>query len=258
MATFGIFFTIALVIFIAWIIKYYLLSNMSTPAKKHQKQNNQNIELFKKLKDLEERLAIAEAKNKQLEYRMTKVESTNKILSKVNAELSKEVDRLDQYHRRSNVILKNMILPEEEQIPTLSKKVTKVLKDDLSISDSILNDIDKLHRVGKIKKNKKGKNTQDIIIRFKSHFARYTVMEKRKELQNLKICPNLTHKRGKLWYDASQRVATIPQINFVFADIHGDLKIRLHNEFGNRSVFNFSTMEELEALMLDMGFITDE
>ena len=49
-------------------------------------------------------------------------------------------------------------------------------------------------------------------------------MERRKHDKNVKISPNLTRKRGKLWYDATKRIITdIFEINFVFADIPGDL-----------------------------------
>ena len=47
---------------------------MSTPSKKG---SNENIELKTRLKELEDRLNISEAKNKQLEYRVTKLEASN-------------------------------------------------------------------------------------------------------------------------------------------------------------------------------------
>ena len=224
---------------------------MSTPPKK---VNNQNIELKRKLKELEDRLGVVEARNKQLEYRVTKLESSNIVLSKVNSELSREVDRLDQYHRRSNVIIKNMVLPkDDEPSKSLNKKVLHILNKDLEVNETVINDVDKMHRVGKVKHNKNGRQTQDVIIRFKTHSSRYAVMEKRKLAKNIKISPNLTPKRGKLWYDASNRIAPLPEIDFVFADIHGDLNIRLTKEFKNKFVHGFSTIEELEKLILDMG-----
>ena len=79
-------------------------------------------------------------------------------------------------------------------------------------------------------------------------------MERRKRAKNVKISPNLTRKRGKLWYDATKLIITdILEINFVFADIPGDLNVWLGKEFENKFVHGFSTIEELKDIIIDMG-----
>ena len=46
----------------------------------------------------------------------------------------------------------------------------------------------------------------------------------------------------------------------MFADIHGDLNIRLNAELNGKIVYGFSTMEDLDILISDLGFSpqTDE
>ena len=38
-------------------------------------------------------------------------------------------------------------------------------------------------------------------------------------------------------------------INFVYADIHGDIKVRLNNIFRGKYAHNFNSIEELEELL---------
>ena len=146
------------------LIVFYLLSNTKhVDSIKKRKQSKYRTE--EKIEGIR-----GYTKYKQLEYRVTKLEASNMILSKVNTELSQEVDRLDQYHRRSNVIVKNLLLPmNDEPLASLNKKVTHIFNNDLGVNETIINDVDKIHRLGKIKKNKNGKQTQDVIVRFKSH-----------------------------------------------------------------------------------------
>ena len=222
---------------------------MSTPKNKN---NNQLIEMKKKLKELEDKIIKVEKKNVSLEGRIEQLESVNAVMSKVNDELTRELDRLDQYSRRSNVIVKNVFLPEEETQEQLEHKIHKIIKKDLKM-ESAVNDIDKLHRTGKVKSSN-GKKLQNVIIRFKTHASRYAVFKEKKKLKNVKICPNLTRRRGKLWYDASQFIQQIPEIDFAYADIHGDLKFRLVEEHQGKIVFPFDSLDGLKEIIKELGF----
>ena len=110
------------------------------------------------------------------------------ICEVVNSNLSIEVDRLDQYTRRSNIIIKNIKLPDDPKQETnedIKNIVKNVLKDDLKLPDSILDDVDKFHRNGMIKNNG-SKKIQNVIVRFKTHTSR-SLKEKRIEIQQ--NCP---------------------------------------------------------------------
>ena len=71
----------------------------------------------------------------------------------------------------------------------INKKVVKIIKDELNLPN-VVDDVDKLHCMGKIKQ-RNGKKTQDIIIKFKTHTSRYSIYNERKKDRNIKIAPNL-------------------------------------------------------------------
>ena len=146
-------------------------------------------------------------------------------------------------------------MPETETIEDVTKVVNKIIAKDLQLPN-VINSIDKLHRIGK-PKEKNGKKNQDVIVRFKSHSARYTVFNARKKTNNHNIRPNLTPFRSKLLHEATEITSNVNEVNFAFADIHGDLKIRLVNAIEGRFVFSFSTIEELKNLLSKMGFLRD-
>ena len=121
-----------------------------TKGSQTNKSPQKNNDFNNKLKALEARVNILEEKNKSLESKVEVLESRNAVCEKVNTELSKELDRLCQYTRRSNVVLKNVFLPENETNDDITKVVTKVIAKDLQLA-TVTSDIDKLHRIGKVK-----------------------------------------------------------------------------------------------------------
>ena len=219
-------------------------------------QNKVN-KLVSKNKEVETRLDLAENKNRKLVDKIEELESTLIVNKEVTSRLSLEVDRLDQYGRRSNIILKNVDLPDEESREEVRSIVMKTLKDDLKVNEKIINDIDKFHRTGFVKKAN-GKKKQNIIVRFKSHTSRYACLEKKKHSKSIKIAPNLTQRRGKMLYDASKIIEEkdIASVNFVFANNHGDLHVRLSEPLDGKSVFAFKNLEELDNLLLSNRLIS--
>ena len=217
-------------------------------GKSAQQVNENQLKTLKdKVSNLEKRLIELESKNKTLEDKVTTLESENTISKHVTTKLSNELDRLDQYHRRSNVVISNVLKLESENNEDVKAKVHEIIKNELDLPSAVA-DIDKLHRIGKVRETN-GKKTQDIIIRFRSHRTRYEVYEKRKSSRNIKIKPNLTKKRQTLKYEASQLTENNSMINFVYADIHGDIKVRLNNIFRGKYAHNFNSIEELEELL---------
>lgn len=223
----------------------------NTPQKKNH-NNNQMAELRHKLSQLENQIKIMEEKNKNLEARVDELESVKIISANVNDRLVDELDRLDQYSRRSNLIIRNVFLPEKETNEEITNKITKVINKDMNLPEAA-KDIDKLHRVGKIKTANGGKKKQDVIVRFRSHASRYAVYGEKHKLRNYKIGSNLTKRRGSLLYDASQLTDSIDAINFVYADIHGNLKVRLINEYKGKHVFPFNSIDMLDQIITEVG-----
>ena len=210
--------------------------------------DHQLIQLLKdKLEKVEKRIEEVEKKNKILEEKVVILESEKAINHNVTRLLSDEVDRLDQYHR-SNLIISNVIKPEHESQEQVNYKVNEIIQRDLNLPD-VIPQIDKLHRVGKVRE-RNGKQTQDIIVRFRTHAARYQVYDKRKQsTNNIKIRPNLTKRRDQLRYEATELVKENEQVNFIYSDAHGDIKIRLNNQFKCKYVHKINSLEELKDIL---------
>ena len=173
-----------------------------------QKLNNVVDDLKKQLAKMENKVHNPEVKNKTLEEKVERLESKVVISEIVSKRLENELDRLNQYHRRSNIIIKNVFPPEKETNVDVTIKVTNILSNDLNLPD-VIGEIDKLHRVGKIK-DRNGKQNQDRIVKFKSHSARYKVYKERKRGRTLKYRPILLkkealfctiYKKWKVWIE---------------------------------------------------------
>ena len=138
------------------------------------------------IKELKERMALLEGevnslkeKNASLKEKVILLESRVAVNENVSEKLRQEVDRLDQYHRRPNVMIRNVVLPQNQAQHDVEGIIKNVLEKELKLPDAV-KDIDKLHRVGRVRKSG-GKTTQDIIVRFKTHRTRYTVYQERKK-----------------------------------------------------------------------------
>ena len=81
----------------------------------------------KDVAELHRRLLELEAKNVSLEKKVCKLEEKQVVIERVNTLLSNEVDRLHQYTRRSNNIIRNVLQPssENESVQEVEEKTKK-------------------------------------------------------------------------------------------------------------------------------------
>ena len=183
-----------------------------------------------------------------LEERVEKLESKNAILSKVTDVLRSEVDRLDQYGRRSNIIIRNVEVADGETQENVEQKVKDIVGS-LNAGNAV-KDIDKTHRIGKIHNHDNNKRYQNIVVRFRSHKSRYAVYAKRKSAKdNVKINPHLTNQRAKTLHESVDLVNEIDGVDFTFSNLHGDLCVRLKEPVNNKNVFNFKSIDDLKKLL---------
>lgn len=205
-----------------------------------------------RLAKLEKEVLQLQKEKKLLEDRVSVLEDQYAISRNTSAKLKAEVDRLDQYQRRSNILIKNVEVSEPPNQADDKKLVHELIRKDLKLPNAVA-EIDKLHRLGR-KRTNGGKTTQDIIVKFKTHSARYDVYDKRKESKNLKIRPNLSKYRSDLLYRASKMVEQSDPVHFVFANAHGDIKLRLKEKpDGNEQYHDFSSISELKTILNDLG-----
>ena len=138
------------------------------PSNKNKNKNKPDhvFQLKSEIKKLQERLEDVEKRNLELEDRVTTLESINTVSSRVTEELKNEIDRLDQYGRRSNIIIKHVPLKENEPPSEVVKIVGNFLSKELRLPNA-MKDVDTLHRVGKPKSHN-GSKQQNIKV---AHFV---------------------------------------------------------------------------------------
>ena len=91
---------------------------------------------------------------------------------------------------------------------------------------------------------------QSTVVRFRSHAFKEKVYRKRKEIKGkkIKVKLSLTKHRTRTIKYAHQITKNNAEVNFVYADLNGNLKLRLHDSIGNKYVYEFKSKEELHEL----------
>ena len=173
------------------------------------------------------------------------------VRDRVTDELKMQLVDLQQYTRRYSAIVHGIQKNEKESYHTLKTHVEDIL-DEVN-SETIYNDVDKFHRIGRIENG-----YQDIVIRFKSHTAKENFYEKRKQIKRkgIKIRPSLAPERKKLLNEANKAIEDYTNIinppDFVYADIHGNLKVKMkHRDLKNRLFFKFRSITDLNEVIMD-------
>ena len=140
----------------------------------------------------------------RLEEQMADMKAENRILKIQMAALKDELDEAEQYSRRNCLIFHGV--PEERKEST-TDVVLEIIHNKLGISNVMVDkkDIDRSHRLGKIKsdqratRNSKPRN-RPIIVKFKGYDCRSEVFSNKRNLKgsSVMITENLTGKRYEL------------------------------------------------------------
>ena len=130
-----------------------------------------------------------------LEKTVERLRSELIITQNVNDILRNEVDDLQQYQRQC-IVIDGLQTAPNETILHVTQKAENVLAQHLRLDpDEVVNQIDKCHRIGKLKDG----GTQSAIVIFKSHSFREKAYVNRKKCnnRNIKIKLPLTRKSRK-------------------------------------------------------------
>ena len=204
-------------------------------------------------KNEEYKIQLLEERIIQLEKKVEMLESTLIIAQNTNTLPEKEVDDLHQYQRRACIVVDGIQPEDNETENQIKHKVRNVLTKNLGFeANQVDNEIDKCHRLGKPNRGK-----QFTIIRFRTHAFRAAVYQKRKTITNnkFKVKLSLTKKRTKTITQAYKMVESNQQVKFVFADINGNLKLRLNQPIEhNKYTYTFETIVDLEDLFERFGW----
>lgn len=229
-------------------------------GKKTQNQSESPVQQpqHSKSTDPTEEIRLLKKRVDELTKRVVELESFQQVSSKVTETLKKEVDRLDQYGRRHSVVIRNIEKPPNETQEQVEAKVNALITTTLK-SPHLTKDVDKLHRIGRPKKQGR-KTFQNIVVRFRSHRSRYALYNKKKELKDgVKINAHLTTYRAKLLHESIEFTKDIEGVDFTYSNIHGDLYVWFTepDENGTQKV-KFDSMDELSEILLQKGLVEEE
>ena len=212
--------------------------NQATSEVVIQQQQITIDELLVRIDKLEERVIALEGG----------LASASHVTSVLQEQLTAKTGELEMYSRRSCIVLTGLCKEENENLNKLKEDVVETLCETGISKEEITNNKGKLHRIGKTDKN----NTQNTIIKFKSHSFKEKIYFKRKAIKqrDVKIKPSLTKHRIELLKDANTFITDNPGTNFLFAhaDVHGNLKIRLKDARNGREVVRFVNEKDFNNL----------
>ena len=211
--------------------------------------SRESLEKDEKMKKMEERIA-------HLEYEQTKHLSYFIIHENTTELLQQRISQLEQYTRRYSVIVKGIERPPgQEQHTVLAEEVKKIIESANSVP---FTEVDKFHRNGP----RRDDNDQDVIIRFKSHAAKESFYNSRKNLpnKNLKIQPSLSPERKKFLEKAREELKTYHgdaeaenysnPPHFVLPDQHGNLLLKFEHKTKDGLFLRFNSLQELHGLIV--------
>lgn len=188
---------------------------------------------------IETQNAIISSQSKRIEI----LESTVSMLQRHVEVLTKVSDANEQYSRRTCIRITGIPPVERETAEDVLEKVKGVFEElEVSVPDAC---IDRAHRIGK--KFKKGDaEIHPVICKFTTWRHRTKVYQKRRATSKYTISLDLTKRRLELLKSAREIVKSFDFVDFVFADINCQLKIK----FKNNKFVHFESEAELNELLI--------
>ena len=199
-----------------------------------KKQNELIEKLVKKVNTLEGHIMFLEGKLA--------------VTDTVSKPLEKKGYDLEAYSQRPYLIVSGVKKDKNQNMENLTETIIDKLEQTGIPKEELKTNIDKLHRTGPYQHST---NTQTVIVKFKSHSFKEKIHNRRKNVnKNIKLVPSLTRHYSQLLNNLqialinSKMNGILNAVKFVFADVHGSLKLVLQNPYKNRSVFSVNS--ELE------------
>jgi hypothetical protein len=216
---------------------------------KVEQLEQQVLQLLEDAKEKDGRLKKMEDRIAQLEANELINASYLSVQKNVSTLLSNRVAQLEQYTRRYSVIVSGIERKARESKDSLRAVVDSLIQE--AGSTTKISDVDKAHRNGP----RQG-DQQDIIVRFKSHEAKEAFYKNRKNIisRQVWVKPSLSNHNYHLLKEAKEVIKTYtsnPETydnppEFVFANVHGDLQVKLAKETSDGSMFySFNSIQKL-------------
>ena len=143
------------------------IKGTATSALTLAQQNEQNIQsMSSRIDSLETTCAKLSAENKAINCKNDKLEFTCDELSNENRELKQHTNNLDNYSRRSNVVIRGLTEPQGESNADCERAARDFFKDQLKLSDDVVSSMkfERCHRLGK-----RAAFRRPVIVRFSNY-----------------------------------------------------------------------------------------
>ena len=206
------------------------------------------VELENKVELLDKKVESLENTVEPLKVKINQLTDQNAVLTCAISNLKTQAEENQQYSRRNCLVLEGIALSNNETIPALEGKVVAALTKELGIEKTEIDaNFDKTHRIGPIRDNQ-----QRTIVRFKKHSLVEKIYNKRKVSEKISVKPSLTKYRLNTLNDVRNRFERSEFVEFFYADVHGNMKVRFKKQLNGRFVHNFYSENELSELIFEI------
>ena len=203
---------------------------------------NQQKLLIKEQNDIIEKLK-KEIQN--MKGQLVTVQSDVLFSQHVNNLLSRKIDDNEQYSRRNCIIIDGLDTEHNDSEETIKKKVKDMLKEDLDVHNSIIEDIDRAHQITSFVDGK-----QSVIVKFNTFTSKKNVLKNRGQLPRSKfIKSSLTKRRSKLLSYTKRTISTCKYIKHAYADMNCQLKVVIEGVNGKIHHVSFNSYDELAIIL---------
>ena len=222
--------------------------NSTQLQEKVEQLEQQLLQLITDSKEKDVRLKKMEDRIYQLEADEIKNASYLAVQRNVSTLLANRVAQLEQYSRRHSVIVSGIERKVGENNDSLRAEVNSLLQE--AGSTAKIEDVDKLHRNGPRQGGR-----QDLIVKFKTHSAKEAFYKSRKSITSREVWvkPSLSSHNTSLLKEAKDFIKPFigntrtyenpPE--FVFANVHGDLQVKMAKETDGSMFHSFNSMQKL-------------
>ena len=127
------------------------IKGTATSALTLAQHNEQSIQtMSSRIDSLETTCAKLSVENKSINIRNDKLEFTCEQLSNENRQLKQHTNNLDNYSRRSNVVIRGITEPQQESNADCERAARDFFKDQLKLSDDVVGAVkfERCHRLG--------------------------------------------------------------------------------------------------------------
>lgn len=189
-----------------------------------------------------------------VKYIKERTDALMSVKDRVQDELRKQVDKLQQFTRRPCVSIAGIPKERGESFEKLTSEIEKIFAS--SQGNVSMEDVDKFHRNGPVEGN-----DQEVIMRFKTHSAKEVFYNKRKTVDvgypvyiKPSLCDNVRRefvkaKRFLKDYDKSYAKQNPPE--FVMADVHGNLLLKMKYRSNIGAFIPFTSADELNGKIVE-------